>query len=186
MSLCCHWFLCLLTSLISPRSELEKWDMLRWVGNMTYLPTHSDKLSHVSCRFISSLVDLFHLTRQAFKYTEIIHGSLNHAITLACLHTMIFFVNNHFDLKYSAGDVEANICPLITSCLKNHSCSCKEMLEWQGKSRVCGRTKMSFINVHTHFAALHIWPHCIIFTVILEARQGIWWGYSEDRHLVDG
>lgn len=62
----------------------------------------------------------------------------------------------------------------------------EEMHQRQGKSRVCGRTKMSFINVHTHFTALHIWPRCIIFTVILEARQGMWWGYSEDRHLVNG
>ncbi len=45
--------------------------MLRWVGNMTYLPTHSHKLSHVSCRVIFGLVNLFHLTHQAFKYTEI-------------------------------------------------------------------------------------------------------------------
>lgn len=62
LSLCCHWFLCVLTSLTSPRTESKKWDMLCWVGNMTYLPTHSDKLSHVSCRVIFSLVDLFHLT----------------------------------------------------------------------------------------------------------------------------
>lgn len=60
---------------------------IRRVGNMTYLPTHSHKLSHVSCRVISSLVNLFHLACQAFKYTEIIHANLNHAITLACLHT---------------------------------------------------------------------------------------------------
>lgn len=51
---------------------------------MTYLPTHSHKLSHV----ISSLVNLFHLVRLAFKCTEIIHANLNHAIRLACLHTL--------------------------------------------------------------------------------------------------
>ncbi len=86
LSLCFHWFLCVLTSLTSTGTESEKWDTQRWVGNMTYLPTHSHKLSHVSCRVISSLVDLFHLTRWAFKYTEIIHANLHHAITLACLH----------------------------------------------------------------------------------------------------
>ena len=71
-------------------------------------------------------------------------------------------------------------------CMKNNFPPCEEMYQWQGKSRVCGRTKMSFINVHTHFTALHIWPRCIMFTFILEARQGMWWGYSEDRDLVNG
>lgn len=85
LSLCVHRFLGMLNPLTSPGTESEKWDMLCWVGNMTYLPTHSHKLSHVSCRVICSLVDLFQPTHRAFKYTEIIHANLSHAITLACL-----------------------------------------------------------------------------------------------------
>lgn len=85
LSLCFHWFLCAdFTS--RPRDwKVKSGITLHWEGNMTYLPAHSHKLSHVSCRVIHSLANLFHPTRQAFKYVQIIHANLNHAITLACL-----------------------------------------------------------------------------------------------------
>lgn len=42
--------------------EIESWETLCWIGNMTYLPTHFHQLTHVPCHVIFSLVNLFLLT----------------------------------------------------------------------------------------------------------------------------
>lgn len=78
LSLCLHWFLCVPSSPTTTGNGSAKWDGVCRVGNMTYLPTHSHQLSHVSCRVTSSLGDLFHLTHLAFKYSEIMAANLSH------------------------------------------------------------------------------------------------------------